>query len=328
MWSQLKSWWQSSVLLSGSGTPYEVVCRCGRVARGCRRRTHQVLRCRQCGAAVFILGRSPLPAVAGGGSAPGAVPPRKFTKISRRWLLVSATAVVAGVIALAVMVRSPAPAPLSEPASDGTTCRQHLAAGERNLTNGAFRQALQELAAARLAWQRPPQLLTAAEGKHLEQLWRQAAALVDLSSETLEEILHHASGTTDAEWLHEFAQRFQGKAFLLDTEIHALPGGHFQHAYDLRVQDEVAHLDLDNLELLRPLPLDPPCRVLLLARLGSIKREVGRGWVVQMVPDSGVLLTDAGAARICCPALGDAATGEILGRQKTWLLPGSGAGPK
>jgi hypothetical protein len=222
-------------------------------------------------------------------------------------------------LALTVVLISKSPAPQVKPAGDTASCRQHLAHGEKHLGSGAFRQAVDELTAARLAWQGQLQLLTTAEGQHLEQLWRQASVLADLSAETLEEILHHASGTAEGEWVRELAQRYQGKALVFDLNIRAAPGRHFEHPYRLWARDEPAQLDLDALTLLHPLPLDPPKRVLFAARLASVQREVGRGWVIRLMPDSGVLLTDAGAVRACCPALGDAETVALLQRQKAWV---------
>lgn len=80
----------------------------------------------------------------------------------------------------------------------------------------------------------------------------------------------------------------------------------------------MAALDLNELALLRQLPLDSPRRVVFLARLASVRREPGRGWVVRLQADSGVLVTEAGAARVACPALGGAEFDAVLARQRIW----------
>jgi hypothetical protein len=329
MWFKLKSLWQSSSLSRLGGAPYAVDCRCGTVMRGWRLRTHQVLRCRQCGAAVFVLGQSPLPAVGKRSLTASALPLLPLVRPGRRWLAVMGAVLLVAVLgSTGLWLLLPASKLDTVAAPDAGAVRQHLSRGEKHLANGAFRQAIAELTAARRAWHNDPQLLTPAEGRHLEQLWRQASVLVDLSGATLEEILHHASTTAEAEWALEFAQRYQGKAFLFDLTIRSVAGKHFEHPYRLWVHQEPARLDLDQLELLPALPLDPPRRVLFAARLKSVRREADLGWVIQLVPDSGLLLTDAGAARMCCPALGDPEAQTLLEQQRLWLQEAGGSDRK
>jgi hypothetical protein len=319
MLSKLKFLWQSSSLFSTGASAYEVACRCGRVERGWRQRSHQVLRCRHCGASIFVLGLSPLPAV-GKTSAATASAARRPGSARRRRLALRACSGALAVFVIVAALVSYFQSPPGNPAliADADSVRQQIGRGEKHLARGAFRQAATELAAARSAWQRQPQLLTPETGQQLEQLCHQADLLADLCSQTLEEIVRHADGTADAEWAFEFGQRYQGKAFCLDLEIRAEAGRHFAHPYRLWAQDTPAHLDLDNLNLLYPLPLNPAKRVVFLARLASVKREANRGWVVQFAPNSGVLLTDVGAARICCPALADADAQLMLKRQQIW----------
>lgn len=327
MLSKIKPLWRASSLLGTGGAPYEITCVCGQVARGWRQRTHQVLRCRHCDAPVFVLGRSPLPAV---GKAPGptSASAAQSWRILRnhRWLLgASVLALLAGGTLAVWWFSRSSP---TQVANDADTLQAQMLQGEKYLAAGAFRRAAVELGAARSAWQRQPQLLTAAAGRHLEQLWQQASLLADLSDRTLEEILHHAAGTTRADWALEFAQRYRGKALCFDLEIHALAGKKFAHPYRLWARGVEAQLDLDNLDLLHLLPLDPPRRVLFLARLDAVERLAGRGWVVQLVPGSGVLLTDAAAVRFLCPGFADAPTQTLVERQAAWWKETAGAGRK
>jgi hypothetical protein len=322
MWSLLKTWWHTGTL---GGPPFEVACRCGRVARGWRQRTHQVLRCGNCGAAVFVLGRSPFPEsrVARPAVVPG-IPSRRRRRLALAGLLTLTTAA-----ALLVLLRLPSPVPQAPPATDAASCREQVVRGEKLLAAGDFEQAALELGAACDAWRRQPQLLNPDEARHLAQLWRQAALLADLSAEPLEDILRHAAGTAEGEWPLTFARRYKGKGLLLDLpDVRALPSHHFTHGYRLWVNDESAQLDLDDLELLHHLPLDPPQRVLFGARLAAVRHEVGWGWVVRLEPGSGVLLTHPDAVRLCCPALGDAEALALLGRQGAWLKSSAHGSPK
>jgi hypothetical protein len=197
-----------------------------------------------------------------------------------------------------------------------------LQQGQQWLERGQFRQAADGLTAVNAAWKQQPALLSGDEGRTLEHLARQASALADLSSESLEEILGHAAGSAELEWLADFPHRYLNKAILLDLELRAVGGKHYEHPYLLWAQGVPAHLDLDDLTLLGSLPLDPRQRVVFLARLASVRREPGRGWVVRLQADSGVLLTDAGAARICCPAFIGAEFQALLDRQALWVKTG------
>ena len=87
----------------------------------------------------------------------------------------------------------------------------------------------------------------------------------------------------------------------------------------LRSQDaptlERVEEELSDLGLLRRLPLDRPQRLLFGARLASVRREPGRGWVVRLEADSGVLITDPGAAVACFLSPEDEEVHELLQRQ-------------
>ncbi len=155
--------------------------------------------------------------------------------------------------------------------------------------------------------------------RHWEQLRREAALLADLLAEPLEDLLGHAAGMAQAEWQADFPHRYQGKALLFDAEVKRRPDGRLEIAYQLRLGKEPAKLDVSDLELLRKLKLDQPRRLIFGARLASVSSEPpGPTWVVRLQPTSGVWLTDADAAALCCPSWSDEATREVLREQARW----------
>lgn len=162
---------------------------------------------------------------------------------------------------------------------------------------------------------REPGSWSPAEMRQLTSLASQAAALADLSHDTLEEIVTQASSVAEAEWRAEWPLRHQGRAVLLDLEVESPDGRHVAHTFVLAVPGQTARLDLDNLPLLRGLG-PQKTRVLLLARLASVTRSQEHGWVIQLDPDSAVFLTEAGPARICCPALVGPEFEAVLKRQR------------
>ena len=87
----------------------------------------------------------------------------------------------------------------------------------------------------------------------------------------------------------------------------------------VEVEGTTVRLALEDLVLLRDLPLDAEPRVIFGARLARCAREEGGTWVVRFEPDSGVLLTDAGAVEACFPAAMDERLRETLVRQKGWV---------
>src|SRR5262249_6274831 len=122
------------------------------------------------------------------------------------------------------------------------------------------------------------------------------------------------------EWPARFRD-FKGRTLLFDDVIRREPDGrHVFVNYQVIVAEEKAELKLD-LELLRKIPLGQH-RLLFGARLANVSREAGT-WVVEFEHDSGVLLTDEGAAA----ALGLGPINEelrdLLKKQAIWarLIP-------
>ena len=163
------------------------------------------------------------------------------------------------------------------------------------------------------------------------QLQRQAAVLADLLAEPLEDVVRHASGVKEAEWDAEFRQRYQGRAVVFDVVVQRLAEGGYRHNYCLVSAQDDVRLELGDLALLHRLALDQPQRLVFGARLAGVKREAPGGWVVRLAADSGVFLTDPGAAAACCPGFAAPGTRALLEQQAAWAAdarPESFAPPK
>jgi hypothetical protein len=193
-----------------------------------------------------------------------------------------------------------------------------LTAARRQLGQGNVRLALEELQAARALCERDPRVCGRAQRRELAQLRRQASLLVDLLSESLGEVVQHAAGVQEREWQSDFPHRYRGKALVLDLEVRPGLGGRLEYDLVLPVRGELAQAELNDLELLRRLPLEQPQRVVFGARLASVRREPGRSWVVRFEPDSGVLLTDPEAAVACFLSPDDPEVRALLQRQSEW----------
>jgi hypothetical protein len=144
----------------------------------------------------------------------------------------------------------------------------------------------------------------------------QAALLADLSSESLEEILDHAAGAQPAEWDAEFPLRYRGKTVVFDVELSGPAGGPYRHTWPV---PSGVRMDFAELELLRRLPLEDPTRILFGARLEHVRRVAPAGWEIRFAPLSGVLLTDPGAAAVCCPFEPEGDLKRLVERQASWL---------
>jgi hypothetical protein len=321
--------WRAGSPPSSAQPLYEVTCACGQVARGARLPVYQVVRCGHCGEELFILPVSRLPAVRASGRR-RRVPAASGRALARgRLWALPALAVALTVLALVAayhFVVAPHVAPRTTPAGaaergvsaagGAVAAFERLAAARAQMARGNFRLALDELRAARALrelpdWPRPLR-------QELTQLQRQAELLADLTAESLGEILAHAAGVQEKEWQADFRHRYRGKAVVLDLEVHAGPEGRYEHEWLLRARDEPAHLELNDLELLRRLPLDRPRRLLFGARLASVRREPARGWVVRLEPDSAVLFTDPGAAVACFLSPEEPEVRALLQRQAEW----------
>jgi hypothetical protein len=321
--THVRKWWQAAPAPVGTPVPYEVVCACGHVAVGFRRPVAQVVSCARCGAKVFILPLSPFPPIAS--SRAGS---REIRRATRKVWLMPAAAVVATVAGLFLayqFVVAPwiagsdaPPAPAMPARTERAAFAFQLHAARQRLSEGSFRLARATLEQARQESGNEWRALPREQRQDWTQLQRQAAVLADLLAEPLEDVVRHASGVKEAEWDAEFRQRYQGRAVVFDVVVQRLTEGGYRHNYCLVNPHDEARLELGDLALLRRLPLDQPQRLVFGARLAGVGREAPGGWVVRLAPDSGVFLTDPGAAAACCPGFADLGTRALLEQQAAW----------
>lgn len=290
--------------------PYEVSCVCGRPLRGQRQSARQIICCPSCGRKRFILPNSPWP------TSEASAPKEQAARLNlNRFLLVI---VFGGVLAMALIFLLVRPY-LRRPVAPGDS-QALLAEGERQLRQGNVFLALQNLNAVLNQRNRNSNILSREEHHRLEQLWRQTDLLARLLDQPLEEILHQATQhRNDEEWRAKFAH-YRGRTVVFDdvlrrdTQDQPILG-----SYLVRVGEMEARVALEDLTLLRQLPLDPPRRWLFGARLADCRREAGGVWVFRFDPDSATLLSDEMAAAVCCPAPLDEELLDVLKRQSEWL---------
>jgi hypothetical protein len=315
---RLRRWWAAP---QPTPAAYEVACACGETARGARLPEPQVISCRRCGAELFVLPRSCLPPVTAS-AAPGSAAVARGGK--RPWLLPLAAGLLTAAALVVVYLLVLVPLTNGPPRPDGSSpgpaidVAERLDAVRRQIRLGHFRLAVEELKSLEEQARRRPDNWSRLQLRDLRSLARQAELLADLLAEPLEEVLHHAAEVQDREWQVEFRQRYQGRAVVFDMEVRPRGDGRHEHDWRLVVRGKPAHLDLGDLELLARLPAERPPRLLFGGRLASVRQDPGRGWVVRLEPDSGVLITDSGAALACFVAPEEADVVELLRRQAEW----------
>jgi hypothetical protein len=301
---------------------YELTCTCGRSVRGERGRRHQVVPCPVCGRPLFVLPRSPW-------LAPPPTGPRPRGGGLRPWRgpllagFASAAVLAAGFLVALPYLGRDKPDP---PEDVAPAVRERVRAGQKALAEGQAHRALRELNAAVGLRDRQPGGLSPGEHRRLNQLQRQADLLVRLSRRSLEEILRDSARVRhDEEWEAQFKDD-RGKTVVFDDVVGrddaGRPALRFYAVHLDKPEDKepvTARVALEDLALLRDLPLATPCRLLFGARLASCRGEKGGAWVVRFQPDSAVLLTDPDVAAACCPAPLDRDLLEALDRQRRWL---------
>jgi hypothetical protein len=300
---------------------------CGQTVAGLRQARFQMVPCPSCRGELFVLPASPLPKVAGAPEkavAPGVsalshrVSMRRLYVLAALGVLVLAGAVVLFTLWTGSLKPTSAEHALPDRPQDVVSPRWEKA--QQLLGRGEFHQALAEAGAALRLHKDRPEGLAAAEERTWTQLHREAALLADLAGEALEEILRHAASLPQAEWEATFRRRFLGHAVIFDTEVVRTAQGAYRHGWRVFLPGQEARLDLAGLKLLDTLPLEAPQRLVFGARLAAARREPPGQWVITLEPDSGVLLTNAEAAALCCPALGLPEARVILRRQRTWVM--------
>ncbi len=195
-----------------------------------------------------------------------------------------------------------------------------LVEGERQLRQGNVFLALNSLNNALEQPSNHANALSREEHHRLQQLWRQTDMLVRLLDLSLEDIVHQAKQhRSDEEWRAKFEQ-YRGRTVVFDDVLRRdLEDRPTLGSYVVRDGDTEARVALDDLVLLRQLPLEPPRRWLFGARLADCRRESGGLWVFRFEPDSAVLFSDDVAAAVCCPAPLDEELLGVIKRQDEWL---------
>jgi hypothetical protein len=312
-------WWRPGPARTALPVPYEIVCSCGQIVNGTRQPVFQRVPCTACGRDLFVLPASHTAQVPP--PADTSTPPSPF----KRTALLAAVPLGLGVVGgLLILFFSLGRTPTEESAQNQTLTTEaivaRMAAGRQQMRQGNFRLASSELQAARGMRDEQPDLLDIAQLRQLEQLARQADLLADLLTEPLEEILRHAAGVRDKEWQLDFDQRHRGKSVVLDTPVRRSIEGRLELGYVVLVDQQVAQVRVENLTLLSQFPVKDGQRLIFGARLDSMKlQDGGRGWVVRFQPESGVLITDAETAGICCSDFRDAAAVQVLAAQADWI---------
>src|SRR3989442_1095881 len=139
------------------------------------------------------------------------------------------------------------------------------------------------------------------ENQRLTALYRQAALLADLLTESLEEILNRIDGLEYKEGQSAFARRYRGKAVVFYATVRQDAAGRHQMDYRLLgPRRKAARLELADLKLLHALPLQEPQLLLFGARLDKVSRDPAGAWAFSLEPESGILITHPGAAAACC----------------------------
>lgn len=326
---QVRRWWGNAGSASPSSIPFEISCACGHVLHGARAEKFQVVPCPGCGRRRFVFPRSPLPPLEGEAAA-GAHAPSSGRPLSRLLLPAAAALVVTGGIVTVLLLylgrngRGKDGQPTEGPGAIAT----HFRAGREALEQGKLRLAANELTAAENLRVRYPDVLGAAERRQLRQLQREAQLLADLLAEPLDDVLSLAAERTEIdekEWQAEFDARYKGRAVLFDDEVRNEGAGFRLATYPFSVRGRPAQVSLTDLQLLRGLPLDGSKRLLLGARLASVRLEAGGNWVVHLEPDSGVLITDMTGVRAVYPIPADDLR-EVLERQAKWAAQAAPVG--
>jgi hypothetical protein len=203
---------------------------------------------------------------------------------------------------------------------DPEALKGHIDIGRRALHHGRFRVALRELNAAVALRDRHPGALSAAENRELNRLQRQAHLLARLLHLTLEEVVARGKLVRNAEeWAEQF-EDFRGRSVIFDDAVRRDDEGHPVLAnHVVEAGDEPVRLALEDLEVLRDLPLADEPRLIFGARLRGCAREQGGVWVVRFEPDSGVLFTEAEAVEAAFPVAAGEGLDEVMKRQRKWL---------
>lgn len=314
------AWFRRFVTGTRPGESYQCSCACGHPFQGLRRRQPQIFKCPLCGNRVFVLALSPWTV------SPHIDPNNLQAKATQRkhrlaWIIpvIVGVGLLAGLgvgftLLLPYLGRNP-PAPVED--NSGDEARAAIERGKQALAEGRYEKAFKELNAISVR----TGLLTPLENRQLTRLQEQSLLLSRLLSRPLQDIVHDASLVRDEEeWKDRFSREYRGKSVVFDDQVRLSAGGKpVLGYYVVRHGDDVVRVALEDLDLMRKLPLNTPQRLLFGAQLQSVEREQGGNWVIRFMPGSGVLLTDACAASACFPGPLDDEVLGLLQRQADLL---------
>jgi hypothetical protein len=208
--------------------------------------------------------------------------------------------------------RPPPPVPAIEP-----DLQTLIEEGETALVQGQFQLAAERFQQAVGKMETAPSATPIRQVRQFRGLVRQAQLLDELLSEPLADIVHQAT-VDEKQWPVQFARRYRGKSVVFDADVRRDVAGQYRLGYHVQVGDQPVRIELGDLRMMEPLPLQRPTRLLFGARLKSVAREAGGLWVVRFEPDSGVLLTDQRAVEASCPPPFDDEIKQLLERQAAW----------
>ncbi len=295
---------------------YQPICLCGQGLRGKRQVAHQIVACPRCGRKCLIFPISPW-------RVPPSRPakPTRFLKLSRLLLIVA----IGSVLAMGTVFFFARPflhhnGKIRDDTADDRSSTTLWESGRRELRDGNVHLALQDLNAALANHEHRDQALGPLDLSLLQTLRQECDLLARLLDVPLEEIVRQAmQQRNDREWQAKF-EDYRGRSVIFDDVLRREGrGGPVLGGYVVRVDDIEVRIALDDLPLVRQVPLDPPQRWLFGARLASCRREEGGVWVIRFEADSVVFLTEEIAAATCCPSPLDDATLAVLKRQRDWL---------
>ena len=287
---------------------YQIACPCGHLLRGTREPTRQIIACPHCGRKRFVWPRSSWLR-----RDEIASPPARL-RLGRLLAIVS----IGGVLAMGVVyllarpyLRRVTPNEQTFPAN----VRAHREACEKQLNDGNVHLALREIDRALELSALHPNLADRNELRNPQQLRRQCDLLTRLLDNSLEEIVRQAMQHRDENEWHAKFENHRGRSVIFDDVLRRdVRGRPVLATYAVSIGDREARVALEDLSLLRQMPLDPPRRWLFGAA-SRLSAEDGGGWVLHFEPESAVLLTDEAAASACCPLPLEDELREVLRRQ-------------
>jgi len=302
-------------------TTFAIQCACGVWSHSTRQPVAQILKCSGCNRRIFVFPDSPsmfgARAIHGGVGAKCSWRRVWFTPIAASILALGLVGLVVTAIVRGHRGDSRSAAGSIVESQAGRFFEERLAAAKVALDEGSYRQARDELTEAQAIYARFPQAIPRESARQVSRWRRQVELLVDLSSESIGEIVRHSVGRTDREWEAVFRDRYQGKAIVLDTRVFRDASGHYHLDYRLEGAGGLGEWEFDRFRLFENLNLQQPQRLFFGFRLHAIRKPARDRWAVVPESDSGVLFDDP-SVLIGLSVPVDAELIEVLRRQARW----------